>query len=87
MPQRAMGLLESTVEFRRPRYLPGLTSFEIAHGGTCHTDNQSFYIEIDGSLVLFASDKPLVDLWVKEPYDIAAPVVTQLLSHALSPRR
>ena len=68
-----------------PAIPSGLTSFEIAHGGACHTDDQSFYIEIDGSLVLFASDKPFVDLWVKEPYDIAAPVVTQLLSHALSP--
>ena len=68
-----------------PAIPSGLSSFEIALGGTCHTDNRSFYIEIDGSLVFFAADNPLVDLWVKEPYDIAAPVVAQLLSHALSP--
>jgi len=68
-----------------PTIPSGLTSFEIAHGGTCHTDNQSFYIEIQGSLVFFAADKPVADLWVKEPYDIAAPIVAQLLSQALSP--
>ncbi|PYS74053.1 MAG: hypothetical protein DMF69_02945 [Acidobacteria bacterium] len=34
-----------------PAIPSGLSSFEIALGGTCHTDNRSFYIEIDGSLV------------------------------------
>lgn len=68
-----------------PSIPTSLTSFEIAHGGTCHTDNQSFYIEINGSLVHFSADNPQVDLWVKEPYDIAVPIVAQLLSHALSP--
>ena len=68
-----------------PAIPSGFTSFEIGHGGTRHTDNQSFYIEIDGSLVYFAADRPCVDLWVREPYEIASPIVAQLLSHALSP--
>ena len=54
------GLFDATIRVHcgvsSPAIPPGFTSFEIAHGGIRHTDNQSFYIEIDGSLVFFAAD-------------------------------
>ncbi len=64
----------------------GLTSFQIAHGGTCHTNNSIYYLELDGSLVVFGGNSPAeVDLWVKEPYEFKSAQVGHLLSHALSP--
>jgi hypothetical protein len=69
-----------------PPALPtNLASFEIALGGTCHTDTRIFYIELDGSWVVFEGDSPKVELWVKGPYEFSSPSVAQLLSHALSP--
>jgi len=69
-----------------PAVPAGLASFEIAHGGTCHTDNQLYYLDFDGSLVVFGEDNSTeINLWVKEPYEFISPRVSQLLSHALSP--
>jgi hypothetical protein len=68
-----------------PAIPSGLTSFEIAHGGTCHTDNKTYYLDFEGSRVLFDDLSTNVALWAKEPFAINSPVVTQLLSHALSP--
>jgi hypothetical protein len=64
----------------------GLTSFQITHGGICHTNSILHYLELEGSAVLFGGYSPAeVDLWVKEPYDLKSAQVGHLLSHALSP--
>ena len=69
-----------------PSVPTGLTVFEIALGGRCHTDNSSFYLRFDNSLVVFGSDtSAAVDLWVDQPYDLSSAKVAQLICHALSP--
>jgi hypothetical protein len=72
---------------RTPPSIPtGLTVFEIALGGRCLTDNSSFYLKFDNSLIVFGSDTSAdVDLWVDQPYDVSSAKVAQLISHALSP--
>ncbi|HEY6804533.1 MAG TPA: hypothetical protein VI306_13230 [Pyrinomonadaceae bacterium] len=60
-----------------------LRGFEITHGGICYTDNENYYLKFGGSLVVFGPDQ--ISLWVDQPYDVSAGIVTQLLSHALSP--
>src|SRR6476469_8538776 len=67
-----------------PSVPTGLAVFEIALGGTCHTDNSSFYLKFDKSLIFFGTDTS-ADLWVDQPYDVSAAEVAQLISHALSP--
>ena len=69
-----------------PSVPTGLTVFEIALGGTCHTDNSSFYLKFDNSLIVFGGETSAdVDLWVDQPYDVSSAKVAQLISHALSP--
>src|SRR4030095_1780841 len=64
----------------------GLTSFEIALGGKCHTDDSAFYLKFEDSLIGFGNGTSArVDLWVDQPYDVASAKVAQLISHALSP--
>jgi hypothetical protein len=64
----------------------GLRQFEITHGGSCFTDNQTYYVTFGNSLVVFGPGlNPEINLWVDHAYDVSAEVVTQLLSHALSP--
>jgi hypothetical protein len=66
-----------------PSIPDNLSAFEITHGGTCYTDNENYYLKFGGSLVAFGPDQ--ISLWVDQPYDVSAAIVTQLLSHALSP--
>ena len=69
-----------------PSVPTGLTVFKIAFGGSCHTDNSSFYLKFDNSLIVFGGDTTAdVDLWVDQPYDVSSAKVAQLISHALSP--
>jgi hypothetical protein len=64
----------------------GLTSFSVAHGGICHTDNKTYYVEFNESLITFGPGASReVDLWVNKPYELSSSIVAQLLSHALSP--
>ena len=67
--------------------MPGdLQNFEIIHGGTCYTDNQTYYLDFDGSRVIFGPGTARqVQLWVNKPGECSLARFTQLLSHALSP--
>jgi hypothetical protein len=67
--------------------VPGdLRQFEITHGGHCFTDNETYHITFGNSLVVFGPGlNREVSLWVDQAYDIPSEIVTQLLSHALSP--
>ena len=71
----------------RPPALPsGLTSFQIAHNGTCHTDHRSYFIKVGDSLINFGPGCTTeVNLWVDQPYELISGNVAQLISHALSP--
>jgi hypothetical protein len=65
---------------------PECTSFSIALGGICHTDNQRYFIEFHNSLITFGPGTLAeVDLWVNQPYEVNSSEVAQLISHALSP--
>jgi hypothetical protein len=66
-----------------PTIPANLFAFEITHGGVCYTDNENYYLKFGDSLVVFGPDE--ISLWVDRHYDVSAPIVTQLLSHALSP--
>ena len=64
----------------------GLSRFEITNSGVCHTDNQSYYLKFDESLIVFGpGEANEVELWVDQPYDVSSRSVAQLISHALSP--
>lgn len=68
-----------------PRIPAGLPFFEIAGGGTCHTDGGISYIDIGGSLVVIG--KPgLADaeVWTNGPLALDAPALTRLVTYALS---
>lgn len=92
LPEQVTPVPDLTLRVRcgltSPAIPPGLSSFVIAHGGTCHTDNDSYYLRFDDSLISFGSEKDArvaVDLWVDRPYELSSPNVAQLFSHALSP--
>lgn len=48
-----------------PRIPRGLESFEVASGGRCHTDGETYFFEGSGSFVRVGSGpRPLVEVWV-----------------------
>ena len=68
-----------------PTVPAGLPAFEIAGGGTCHTDGRTSYIDIDGSIV--AIGKPglaEVEVWMNGPLALDTPVLTRLVTYALA---
>ena len=69
-----------------PQVPVDLPHFEITNGGTCYTNNETYWVTFDRSLIVFGGGRDSeVNLWVDQPYDIASYKVAQLLSHALSP--
>jgi len=89
LPKQRTNESDVTVRIRcgaTPPLLPtGLTVFDIGFGGTCQTDDLSYFIKFDRSMIIFTGRTSEVDLWVDQPYDVSSPNVTQLISHALSP--
>jgi hypothetical protein len=89
LPNQSTNESDVTVRIRcgaTPPSLPtDLTGFDIGFGGTCHTDNSSYYVKFDRSLIVFTDRTSEVDLWVDHPCDVSSAKVTQLISHALSP--
>ena len=64
---------------------PGLPAFAVAGGGTCYTDGDASYIDIDGSVVAIGRAAPAgVEVFLGEPLPIASPALTRLVSYALS---
>ena len=69
-----------------PPIRKGLTPFAISHDGTCFTDNETYYITFGRSLIMFGPGRSAkVNLWVDQPFEMPSEIVTQLISHALSP--
>jgi len=68
-----------------PRIPAGLPAFEIAGGGTCHTDGGASYIDIDGSMVAIGGPGPAeVEVWMNGPLALDSPALTRLVSYALA---
>jgi hypothetical protein len=63
----------------------GLPVFDIAGGGTCRTDGGTSYIDIDGSVVAIGqAGLADVEVWMNGPLALDAPVLTRLVTYALS---
>lgn len=59
--------------------------FPIAGGGTCYTDGGASYLDFDGSIVAIgAPDRADVEIWMDGPLPLDAPVLTRVVSYALS---
>jgi hypothetical protein len=89
-PDRSIATPDMTLNIRcgvtSPPVPGDLRQFEITHGGNCFTDNQSYHLTFGNSRVVFGPGlNREVNLWVDQAYDIPSEIVTQLLSHALSP--
>lgn len=72
-------------EVRPPPMPEGLTGFDIAGGGTCCTDGDTAYIDIEGSIL--AIGKPglaEVEVWMNGPLALDAPALTRVVTYALS---
>ena len=65
-----------------PSIPPGLESFEVADGGTCHTNGNSVYIEIDGSLIIIDEYSKHIDVWIRTEYELESWILAQVLSQA-----
>lgn len=63
----------------------GLRKFEISHGGTCHTDGQTLYLDFDGSVVTIGQGSSgEVDVWLTKRYDCESEILAQVISQAFS---
>lgn len=70
----------------RPPQIPRTwPHFEIAGSGICFTDGQTFYIDIDGSIV--AIGRPghaAVEIWTNVTLGVRAPALTRVVTYALA---
>ena len=68
-----------------PRMPAGLHAFDVAGGGTCHTDGTTSYIDIDGSIVAIGQPGLAeVEVWTNGPLALDAPALTRVVTYALS---
>lgn len=68
-----------------PRVPEGLSSFEIVHAGTCHTDGETLYLDLDGSLTIVGpGSERVADVWVRRHYDFSSKILAQIISLAFS---
>ena len=68
-----------------PRIPAGLQEFEVAGGGTCHTDGTTSYIDIDGSIVAIGTPGlAAVEVWTNGPLALDAPALTRVVTYALA---
>jgi ABC-type hemin transport system ATPase subunit len=68
-----------------PKIPDGWPQFEIAGGGTCFTDGNTSYIDIEGSIV--AIGKPghtAVEVWTNGMLEIQSPALTRVVTYALA---
>ena len=65
-----------------PEIPSDLSKFEISDAGTCHTDQTTFYLEFEGSLVRIAPSE--VTVWIDRPQDLDATTLSRVLSQAFA---
>lgn len=67
-----------------PQVPPNLAQFEIADGGKCYTDGESFYLTLQDSLVHLEKAEPVkVHVWLSELPGPADPLLARLASFAV----
>ncbi len=81
---------DATIKISCGSFMPavpkGLDAFDISHGGTCYTDGETLYLNIDESLVIVRPGlmSPTVRVWIKQGYDFWSEILAQLISQAFS---
>ena len=65
----------------RPAPIPsGLDGFEVAGGGTCYTDGDTSYVDIDGSVVTIGSPAAgAIEVRMDGPVPFEAPALTRVV--------
>jgi hypothetical protein len=67
-----------------PRIPRDWNQFEIAGSGTCFTDGNSSYIDIEGSIVAIGQPGRAVEIWMNGPLKVESPALTRIVTYALS---
>ncbi len=65
-----------------PAIPAGLESFDVADGGSCHTNGRVVYIQLDGSLIVIDEHSNRLDVWIRTEYDFGSWILAQVLSQA-----
>ncbi|HSE30937.1 MAG TPA: hypothetical protein VLA93_05130 [Pyrinomonadaceae bacterium] len=60
-----------------------LSKFSISEAGTCHTDQKTFFLEFDGSLIRTDSSSE-VTVWISRPENLDSITLSRVLSQAFS---
>jgi hypothetical protein len=68
---------------RLPEIPSNLPKFDISDEGTCYTDQKTFYIQFEGSLIRIDSSTE-VRLWIHRPDDLDITTLSRVLSQAFS---
>jgi len=70
----------------KPPALPrGWPQFEIAGGGTCFTDGETSYIDLEGSIVAIGKSRhAAVEVWTNGMLEIQSPALTRVVTYALA---
>lgn len=81
------GLADATLKITTGTVLPAipthLSKFSISEAGTCHTDQRTFYLEFEGSLIRTDSSSE-VAVWITRPEDLDSTTLSRVLSQAFS---
>jgi len=81
------GLADATLKISTGTVLPAipadLSNFSISEAGTCHTDQKTFYLEFEGSLIRTDSSSE-VAVWINRPEDLDSTTLSRVLSQAFS---
>ena len=76
-------VIRSTVS--PPQIPPHWHQFEIAGSGICHTDGQTSYIDIEGSIIgIGMAGHAAVEVWTNGPLELQSPVLTRVVTYALA---
>lgn len=67
----------------RPEIPSNLPKFDISDEGTCYTDQKTFYIQFEGSLIKIDSSTA-VRIWIDRPDDLDITALSRVLSQAFS---
>lgn len=89
LPANGSGPPHATMRIRcgaiPPAVPEGLSSFEIVYGGACHTDGETLYLDLDGSLTIIGpGSEPEVEVWIRRHYDFSSKILAQIISLAFS---
>lgn len=70
----------------KPPEIPrGWPQFEIAGGGTCFTDGNTSYIDLEGSIVAIGQPgNTAVEVWTNGMLEIQSPALTRVVTYALA---